>query len=259
MAGQAGDAASTEAEEHPTLVDPEVSRAKFAAQLEEFQASEGEYRKRGVILLDHGDLYVEVGFGCRLPITPYNDLVTMPLAVRFGFENYDVWAPSVELIDPLERRLLSESRIQALDFAAPINGNPRQILIFAHPKTKRVFLCKRGVREYHSHPEHDGDDWLLYRGGAVGTLSSLCELLERTTIRTVSGVDCLSSLIKVGESVTVAKQVNLRQQNLEAMEAQLQAQQQGGGGMQVQLQGLGQLPPEALAALQQQLQQIQGQ
>jgi hypothetical protein len=32
-----------------------------------------------------------------------------------------------------------------------------------HPFTHKPFLCLRGIREYHEHPQHSGDEWLLYR------------------------------------------------------------------------------------------------
>lgn len=35
------------------------------------------------------------------------------------------------------------------------------------------FLCMRGVREYHRHPAHTGDAWLLHRGRGEGTLSAI--------------------------------------------------------------------------------------
>jgi hypothetical protein len=38
------------------------------------------------------------------------------------------------------------------------------IVVDNHPVTKRPFLCVKGIREYHEHPQHDGDSWCLYRG-----------------------------------------------------------------------------------------------
>ena len=35
------------------------------------------------------------------------------------------------------------------------------------------FLCIRGVREYHRHPAHTGDAWLLHRGRGEGTLAAI--------------------------------------------------------------------------------------
>jgi hypothetical protein len=37
------------------------------------------------------------------------------------------------------------------------------VLLPDHPLTHKPFLCLRGIREYHEHPQHSGDDWFLYR------------------------------------------------------------------------------------------------
>jgi len=37
------------------------------------------------------------------------------------------------------------------------------VLLDDHPTTHKPFLCVRGIREYHEHPQHSGDEWLLYR------------------------------------------------------------------------------------------------
>ena len=37
------------------------------------------------------------------------------------------------------------------------------VLLDDHPITHKPFLCLRGFREYHEHPQHSGDEWLLYR------------------------------------------------------------------------------------------------
>ena len=41
------------------------------------------------------------------------------------------------------------------------------------------FLCTRGVREYHRHPAHTGDSWLLHRGRGEGTLSAIVEAIDQ--------------------------------------------------------------------------------
>jgi hypothetical protein len=39
------------------------------------------------------------------------------------------------------------------------------------------FLCHPGVREYHRHPAHDGNDWLLHRMSGEGNLGRILQLL----------------------------------------------------------------------------------
>ena len=40
------------------------------------------------------------------------------------------------------------------------------------------FLCMRGVREYHRHPAHTGDAWLLHRGRGEGALSAILSAIH---------------------------------------------------------------------------------
>jgi hypothetical protein len=228
--------------EPPVLVDPAISAAKLARQLTDWEANSEIYRERGWSLLDSGELHVEIAFNARLPIGPLNDLVATPLAVRIGYENYDVWAPSIRVIDPITRRWLGVPRLRALDFGnADPSGNPLDLFVDGHPETGRVFLCKPGVREYHSHPEHSGDDWLLYRGRGFGTLGQLCEVLWRLTARAVTGLNLLAQRIPLGEAASVSQGIEIRQEDVDQLSAQFQAQGQI---------PTGEVPPEIQARIQ---------
>lgn len=232
--------AATESSEAPTLVDPAVSKAKLARELEEWEANSATYRERGYFLLEHGELHADIAFSCRLPIGPSRDLVVIPLAVRLTFENYDVWPPSVKLVDPITRRWLAQHRVAALDFGHPDrSGAIPQVFIGGHPETKKVFLCKRGVREYHNHPEHDGDDWLLYRGTGIGTLAHLCEVIWRLTTRTVTGLLHVARGVQVGDKMLISNEARLNQEDFDAVTGQLEAPL-----------GAQQLPPEIQAQIQ---------
>jgi hypothetical protein len=178
----------------PTLVDPAVSTAKLDQQLTDWEANAETYRQRGWLLLDHRGLELDIGFMSRLPIGSPAGLPAIPLCVRINFDNYDIWAPSVILIDAMTREPIAEAPFKALDFrpqGRPLRPGelPENSLIGPHPIHDRVFLCKRGVREYHDHPEHTGDDWLLYRGQGLGTLSAICTMLWRLVARNISGFD----------------------------------------------------------------------
>ena len=91
------------------------------------------------------------------------------------------------------------------------------------------------MREYHSHFEHSGDDWLLYRGQGLGTLAQLCDVLWRLTTATVVGLNFVAQRIPLGgEDAATQMAVEIRQDNVAALQAQIQAQQ----GLAVEL------PPE---------------
>lgn len=209
----------------PVLVAPEVSRAKLARQVDAFRANDENYRRRGIVLLAHDELVVDVGFQCRLPLDEIRSLTAMPVAVRFEFSNYDVWPPSLDFIDPITREPLPHPPIlQGLAFrdsGTPIRGGPTNVFIEVHPDTKRTFVCKRGVREYHSHFEHNGDDWLLHRGDDLGTLPQLVEVLWRHTTRTVTGLHVIAQRVQLGNARLSAFQLELRRDDIDALAQQL--------------------------------------
>jgi hypothetical protein len=244
-------AAGPEPEPPPELVDPAVSAAKLAGQLADWQANEEVYRERGWILLGSGELHVDVGFSARLPLGPLSDVPAIPLAVRIGFENYDVWAPSVRVIDPISRRWLEVPRLRAPDFGAAGEGEaPLDFFVNGHPETGRVFLCTPGVREYHSHPEHSGDDWLLYRGRGFGTLGQLCDLLWRLTARTVTGLNFAAGRFPLDQGAATNFAVEIRQEDVDQIAPQLQAQiPQQIAPDQLPQELRAQLPPEVQALL----------
>jgi hypothetical protein len=233
----------------PLLVDPAVSEAKLARQLADWEANAEVYRERGWQLQRHEGLEVDVAFTARLPIGPMGNLVVIPLAVTFDFHNYDVWAPSVRVIDPLTRRWLELPRVRAIDFE-PADGSevPLDLFVNNHPETGHVFLCKAGTREYHTHFEHSGDDWLLYRDQGFGTIGRLCDLLWRTAVKTIAGINIAAQRAGLPEQAEVGMGIDIRQEKPEDP-----AQQQ-----MLQPIPIGQLPPQMLAQLPPEIQALVG-
>ena len=174
------------------VVDPSVSRAKFDREIARFRAIEDIQFRRGCWVAGAEFPEVFVIFG-----TPR----LRPAAVMFGvlldFTNYDLWPPSVRMVDPFTRRpyaagelpsallrqLPHESREATEALAAlPAGGPPGiavQPMMQAHRRDEVPFLCLPGVREYHDHPGHTGDSWLLRRTGGEGTLHFILEQLWR--------------------------------------------------------------------------------
>ena len=177
--------------ESEALVDPAVSRAKFDRELAQYRRLEEAYIRRGWWLVRAEFPEVFVVFGVPQ---------LKPPAVAFGaildFTNYDMWPPSVRLVDPFTRaayrfRDLPNQLLQRVPAAAPppllaalvghqgqVQGPP-QALMQAVSQEEIPFLCLRGVREYHTHPGHSGDLWLLRRGDGIGTLVDLMEQLHK--------------------------------------------------------------------------------
>lgn len=182
----------------PQLVPPEISRKKLREQLDQWHQNRDVYRRRGWILLAARDLTVEVGF---LASVAFGDqqLSVMTAAIRLTYDNYDVWPPSLEFIDPRTGDPASPP-VQALD---RFEEGVRNALL-VDPEAGRPFICVPGVREYHSHPQHSGDDWLLHRNSGAGKLAVVCDIVWRRMARNVIGLSVeLQSLPHAGSQLRI--------------------------------------------------------
>jgi len=185
------------------FVDSSVSRSKFARELTQYKKFEHEYLRRGWWMLSSEFPEVFIVFG-----TPN----LKPPAVAFGalldFTNYDYWAPSVRLVDPFTRiPYLGKELPTILKRRTKFSGQlppglaaqlPPQIaaqnemfaeqpLMIFHNPDDVPFLCMPGVREYHDHPAHSGDSWLLHRGKGEGTLHHILDTLFKYGVQPLSG------------------------------------------------------------------------
>lgn len=196
------------AESPPILVAPAVSQRKFERELERWDANADAYRRRGWLMVARGDLSVDIAFTAKVSLLgQVADIVAA--TVRIDFANYDLWAPSVTFID------LAEGTPWAppMRAIAQTADGPRDLLIDRHPLTGLPFLCVPGSRDYHSHPQHSGDDWLLHRTTGAGRLLPLCDLLWRTMAQNVVGVQ--SVIQTMGGAVQV--QLRIIQGDMEAV------------------------------------------
>lgn len=180
------------------LVDPAVTRAKFDREIADHHRLQGQYVRRGIWLVDATFPEVFVIFGVPQ---------VKPPLVMFGavidFQNFDLWPPSVRLVNPFTRepysyeeaptRLAQRMEIQgvqvqlALTPQGPVTQVPQQPLLQPSLTDAPPFVCIRGIREYHAHPAHSGDDWLLYRGEGHGTLGYVLEQLHKYGVAPVRG------------------------------------------------------------------------
>lgn len=153
------------------LVDPEVARRKFDAELATVAAIEADLLRRGIWILSATFPNVLVAFAIPR---------IRPINVFFGavinFDNFDLVPPSVRFVDPFTRAPLARGQILS-PFARLVDGQPQPLLM---GKANEVpFLCLPGVREYHEHPAHTGDSWFLHRGGGEGSLYFLLDKICR--------------------------------------------------------------------------------
>lgn len=185
--GQAVSGAPGESVLGDQLVDPNISRLKFNREVAACRAIEADYRRRGWWILSAEFPNVVVAF-----VAPQLRPAAVIFGARINFENYDLWAPSVRLVDPftgvpLRHREVPPTLYMTRRTVGVVNipgvGQMEQLidgpLLQAHGPDELPFFCIPGVREYHEHPAHTGDDWLLHRGQGEGTLHFLMEKLAR--------------------------------------------------------------------------------
>ena len=178
------------------LVDPNVSRQKFERELENYRRNESDNISRGWWLLKAKFPEVFVVFATAKTQPP-----SVVFGVQFDFTDYDLIPPSVRFVHPLTRQpYLYEALPTKLPRRVPVAApteNPAQPLInfqihnlIVPPREGGLpFLCLPGVREYHEHPAHTGDSWLLHRGGTEGTLYFLIEKIAQYGVEPIHGFE----------------------------------------------------------------------
>jgi hypothetical protein len=164
-------------------VDPAVVDAKVQRELDHWRSNAAIYRRRGWILLGHEGTDIDVGFLASVPV-PGVSVQMMPVAVRFDYSDYDLAPPSVRFIDPAS----GADAMPMTRALQPAGDAVSDLLIDDHPLHHRPFLCVPGSREYHEHPQHSGDLWLLHRGTGAGRLAPLCDLIWRTMSANLVGM-----------------------------------------------------------------------
>ncbi len=197
--------------EPPVLIDPAVSRAKFEREVAEYRQLEHEHLKRGWMML-HAE-YPKV-------FVVFANPVMKPPAVIFGakldFTNYDLWAPSVTLVNPFTQdpykarelpvhflRRPPAAEIPPHVMAMMQQGVPFEQLMQPTPLLAWYspedvpFVCLPGIREYHEHPGHSGDSWLLHRGRGEGTLFFILDQLFKYGVQPITyGIE-MKSIVKL--------------------------------------------------------------
>lgn len=165
-------------------VDRAVCQRKFGRELGRLTEQQATLRARGIFLVGAPEFpIIELLFVPRHPLRmafagaqvgnitpPPGQMVAIDLLnlsarafkARFDLTDYDLRAPSLEFLDPWTDSLLPyDTMFRALEYEK--DRKAHVVLLGDHPNTHKPFLCLRGIREYHEHPQHSGDEWLLYR------------------------------------------------------------------------------------------------
>lgn len=167
-------------------IDPDVSRLKFEQEIGRLIQQTSTLQDRGIYIVGSPTfpivdlLYVsrhptQIVFptiqpstiilppgAAALAIGEVPNIAARAFKARFDLTDYDLRAPSVSFLDPWTNEYLQYATM----FRAQEYEQVRKahlVLLDDHPSTHRPFLCLRGIREYHEHPQHSGDEWLLYR------------------------------------------------------------------------------------------------
>jgi hypothetical protein len=168
----------------PLLVDARVSRMKFAREIAGLSAQELGLWEKGWIVEYASYPLVRVVF----LVTNLRPAIA-PIVAEIDFDNYDILPPSVRFLNPTTHAPLVDGgplRIVGKQFTGQ---GSRDVVIYNHPQTDLPFLCIPGVREYHSHPQHNGDSWDLHRGKGEGRLFFLLHHIWLYCIRNVIGFE----------------------------------------------------------------------
>ncbi|TNC65784.1 putative metal-binding protein [Rubellimicrobium roseum] len=163
------------------VVDPAVSRTKFERELEQFRRLEAMHRQRGWWVMSAEFPVVQIAFA-----TPHCRPVSIAVCARIDFTNYDLWAPSVMFVDPFTGQPLTLEQV-GVPFGRALPDGTVQQMIQGHPG-RPAFLCLPGVREYHEHPAHSGDSWLLHRGKGEGGLYFLVDKISTYGSESIRGM-----------------------------------------------------------------------
>lgn len=90
------------------------------------------------------------------------DLAHRPESIRrvlyCQLDDFDSQAPTAELLDENRMPLAAE------EWPADPKGAG---LVLGHPQWNRWWFCRKGFREFHSHPEHEDEPWDELRGAGV--------------------------------------------------------------------------------------------
>jgi hypothetical protein len=184
-------------------VDPAVCRIKYERELKRLAEQRAALETRGIFVVGPSEFpIVECVLVPRYPMrlaipAPAPSTIILPpgatafqaveipsiatraFKARFDLTDYDLRAPSLEFRDPwTDDLLIYATMLRAIEYER--DRQAHLVLLDDHPVTHKPFLCLRGVREYHEHPQHSGDSWLLYR--TEMSLFSIIMALWRVTI-----------------------------------------------------------------------------
>lgn len=107
----------------------------------------------------------------RIPILGQSR--TRRLDLRFGLDGFDLQPPTAELLDE------HHVPLPATEWPTSVAGGG---IVSNHPIYKRPFFCRRGLREFHTHEQHEDTPWAEWRD-ALPLHAIVIELLTDLRVR----------------------------------------------------------------------------
>lgn len=187
-------------ENNTQYVEPEITRIKYNEQINQFRNIKNIWREKGIFLINAEFPTIEV-----LYTVPKLKPSAVAFAVRVNFSNYDVEPPSLKFISPFTGEVLNRNEIlmqflqvnipQMLNSELPVQNQLQTQDLLQGALDQTPFFCIPGIKEYHDHPAHSGDPWLLYRGRGEGTLGFILDQLYNHSIPRISGHQIVQKIV----------------------------------------------------------------
>ena len=172
-------------------VEPEVSLIKFKEEIGEFHKISNDWREKGVFLIHEEYPIVEYLFTTS-KLRPSS----IAFCVQIDFTNYDVEPPSLKFICPFTKKILKIHEISTqfpqfnmpdkIDLSIPIQNQIKPQPLLQSHQNEPPFFCIAGIKEYHDHPAHTGDSWLLHRKKGEGSLGYILDQLYNHSIAIIA-------------------------------------------------------------------------
>jgi len=163
-------------------VSPNVSKKKFDQEIDLLNGSMDIQRKRGIIVLKIEYPNVFIAFSV-VKLKP----VPIAFAVQINFDNYDFEPLSVTFVNPFTLKPVCDIKEIGCQFPRPIPNSSQLTTLLQQDEGRPPFICLPGFREYHNHPFHNGDAWLLHKDiGGEGTLGYIIDKLYEYGISSIA-------------------------------------------------------------------------
>jgi hypothetical protein len=180
-------------------MEPEVSLTKFKEEIGNFHKISNAWREKGVFLIHEDYPIVEFMF-----TTPKLRPSAIAFCVRIDFTNYDIEPPSLKFICPFTKKILTRQEVPLRFFQINMPDKVNQNIqneIQAQDLLQGdevPFLCIPGIKEYHDHPAHTGDSWLLHRTKGEGSLGFILDQLYDHSIAGIASISSYNISYNIG-------------------------------------------------------------